>query len=85
MHRILKNTFQFQIGAIKRSILHPYATDYILFQFQIGAIKRYRILPISPMLRPCFNSKLVRLKEHFGIHTVAEWSEFQFQIGAIKS
>ena len=55
-----------------------------LFQFQTGAIKRYRTFA-NATLRPCFNSKLVRLKVPLPRAARVFHAQFQFQTGAIKS
>ena len=76
--------FQFQTGSIKSLSPIPESTTAHPFQFQTGSIKSQALTRILDTSKPCFNSKLVRLKGNACESLRHRFCLFQFQTGSIK-
>ena len=74
--------FQFQSGAVKRTVAPVWGLCLALFQFQSGAVKSENTF--AHFGTPTgFNSKVVRLKATI-IKADCMTNMFQFQSGAVK-
>ena len=79
---LLKNSFQFHYGTIKRVIMQKITKVRKIFQFHYGTIKRILLIAGCCEL-PHFNSTIVRLKaSSSSIFRLP--SSFQFHYGTIK-